>query len=228
MYGLRDENGPLTFEWPAGIVRMGVLEAGRRLADDGILQAAEHAFDLMRSELVDALRGRTGLNAGHIAARRIRRLGFVEADSPAHLGPAPIAPDLDGLPAAMRDMMGMTLDVVELLEATPDQAVRTGTGIGSESYRGTARVVADADEAMERAEPGDVIITKFTAPTFNSVLAMAGAVVTEHGGLLCHTAVIARELGIAAVVGVAGALEIPDGSEVEVDPVDGRVSVLAA
>ncbi len=87
-------------------------------------------------------------------------------------------------------------------------------------------MVADADEALERCEPGDVVITRFTAPTFNSVLALAGAVVTEHGGLLCHTAVIARELGIAAVVGVAGALDIEDGAEVEVDPVAGVVSVV--
>jgi pyruvate,water dikinase len=45
---------------------------------------------------------------------------------------------------------------------------------------------------------------------------------------LCHTAVIARELGIAAVVGVEGALDIPDGAEVEVDPVAGRVNLVGA
>ena len=50
---------------------------------------------------------------------------------------------------------------------------------------------------------------------------------TENGGLLCHTAVIARELGIPAVVGVADALTaIPDGATVTVDPVAGTVSVL--
>ena len=48
---------------------------------------------------------------------------------------------------------------------------------------------------------------------------------TEQGGLLCHTAVIARELGIAAVVGVSGALDIADGATVEVDPVAGTVTV---
>ena len=64
-------------------------------------------------------------------------------------------------------------------------------------------------------------------PTFNSVLAMAGGVVTEGGGLLSHTAVIARELGIAAVIGVRGALsDIPDGAEIELDPVEGTVTVV--
>ena len=73
-------------------------------------------------------------------------------------------------------------------------------------YTGTARVVIDADDALDRVDPGDVIVARLTVPTFNSVLAIAGAVVTENGGLLCHTAVIARELGIPAVVGVADAL----------------------
>jgi len=51
-------------------------------------------------------------------------------------------------------------------------------------------------------------------------------VVTEQGGLLCHTAVIARELGIAAVVGASGAMAIADGATVTVDPTTGHVSVL--
>ena len=85
--------------------------------------------------------------------------------------------------------------------------------------------MVDADDALDRVDPGDVIIARLTVPTFNSVLAIAGAVVTENGGLLCHTAVIARELGIPAVVGVADALTaIPDGATVTVDPVAGTVT----
>ena len=75
-------------------------------------------------------------------------------------------------------------------------------------------------------EPGDVVVAPYTAPTYNSVLAMAGAIVTEQGGLLCHAAVIARELGLPAVIGAPGAMtSIPDGATVEVDPVQGRVLV---
>jgi pyruvate,water dikinase len=78
-------------------------------------------------------------------------------------------------------------------------------------------------------EPGDVLVARFTVPTFNTVLAMAGAVVVEHGGLLCHAAVIARELGIPGVVGAAAATTaIPDGATVEVDPVTGTVSVVSS
>ena len=59
-------------------------------------------------------------------------------------------------------------------------------------------------------------------------LSLAGAVVVQEGGLLSHAAVIARELGLVAVVGAAGAMAaVPDGALVEVDPGAGRVRVLA-
>jgi rifampicin phosphotransferase len=78
-------------------------------------------------------------------------------------------------------------------------------------------------------EPGDVLIVPFTTPSYNTVLSLAGAVVTTEGGPLCHAAVLARELGIPAVVGATGALrDIPDGALVEVDPVSGMVSVVSA
>ena len=87
----------------------------------------------------------------------------------------------------------------------------------------------DPESALDAMEPGDVLVVRFTTPAYNTVLAIAGAIVTADGALLSHAAVMARELGIPAVVGAAGALdEIPDGAEVEVDPVGGTVRVLAA
>ena len=66
-----------------------------------------------------------------------------------------------------------------------------------------------------------------TTPAFNMVLTLAGAVVTAEGGALSHAAVLARELGIPAVVGAPAALrDIPDGATVEVDPVAGVVRVV--
>ncbi len=230
LYGLRDENGPLTVEWPTGVLRMAMLEAGDRLVASGRLQAAGHVVNLSGEELVAALHGQVGPKAEAVATRdevRQRRGGLT---SPAFLGPEPVEPNLEALPEAMREMMAISLSVVELLEAATHEASDggdrlTGTGVGEQSYRGTARIVTDAEDAFERVEPGDIIVAPFTVPTFNSILALAGGVVTEQGGLLCHTAVIARELGIPGIVGVAGALEIPDGSEIELDPVAGTVTV---
>jgi pyruvate,water dikinase len=70
-------------------------------------------------------------------------------------------------------------------------------------------------------------VTPFTAPTYNAVLAMAGGLVTEEGGLLCHAAVIARELGLPAVIGAQDAMSaIPDGATIEVDPLAGEVRLV--
>ncbi len=71
-----------------------------------------------------------------------------------------------------------------------------------------------------------MLIVRATSPAFNAVLAIAGAVVTANGGPMSHAAVLSRELGIPAVVGAPGALSIPDGATVQVDPVAGRVRVV--
>ena len=72
-----------------------------------------------------------------------------------------------------------------------------------------------------------MLVVRATSPAFNAVLSIAGAVVTAEGGPLSHAAVLARELGIPAVVGAPGALELSDGALVEVDPTAGLVRVLA-
>ena len=92
--------------------------------------------------------------------------------------------------------------------AGPHADPLTGVGIGTAPHTGTARTAASADEAIDKLEPGDVLVVRATSPAFNAVLAVAGAVVTTHGGALSHAAVLARELGIPAVVGAAGALDI--------------------
>lgn len=228
LYGLRDENGPLTWEWPAGILRRAMVEAAGRLADRGRIASESHVFDLDAIELSSVLRGRGVPTSAELSTRHAERLGFDDLEHPAYLGVAPSDPPFDILPGEMPTLMRAVVTVIGLLEAREAADRLSGTGIGTAPYRGTARVVASAEEAIDRAEPGDVIVTRLTVPTFNSVLAMAGAVVTEHGGLLCHTAVIARELGIPAVVGVPGALSIPDGVQIEVDPVAGVVRLVAA
>ena len=138
------------------------------------------------------------------------------------LTPADILPD--PLPA----LVGMVKTAMHHLgmDGRPGTDPLVGVGIGSTSYTGTVRTAQSADEAIEKLDPGDVLIVRATSPAFNAVLAIAGAVVTANGGALSHAAVLARELGIPAVVGAAGALAIPDGSTVEVDPVAGRVVVL--
>jgi pyruvate,water dikinase len=87
-------------------------------------------------------------------------------------------------------------------------------------------VAASAEEALTRLQAGDVLVTTLTTPAFEAVMPIAGAVVTETGGLIGHTAIVCREYGIPAVVRVAGATtHVPDGALVTVDPSTSRVVV---
>ena len=225
-YGLRDENGPLTYEWPAGLLRRGLLEAGRRLAERDALGSADQVFELRIPEVAALLTGAGGPDRAEIDERAATRRWEATLDPPALLGPPADPPPADALTPSLARMTRVILTVVGALEADGHREPLAGMGIGEEPYTGTARVVHDPAEALATMEPGDVIVAPYTAPTYNSVLAMAGAIVTEEGGLLCHAAVIARELGLPAVIGAAGAMtSIPDGATIEVDPVQGRVLV---
>lgn len=225
---LRDDNGPHTLEWPLGLIRLGLLEVGRRLAATGGAEAAEHALELDRDEVGAALVGR-GPSAGELAARRHWRQHVDVEEAPRRLGTVEPIPPVEVLPAAMARIVGFVQRVIA--EAGLDGEVKSeglqGVGIGSQPYRGTARVAGSPEEALAQMSPGEVLVVPCTTPAFNMVLTLAGAVVTAEGGALSHAAVLARELGIPAVVGAPGALrDIPDGSTVEVDPVAGVVRVL--
>src|SRR5205814_348463 len=81
-------------------------------------------------------------------------------------------------------------------------------GVGGHSYTGRARVARTPEDALATLEPGDVLVTPMTTPAYNAVLPLAGALVVEEGGALCHAAVIARELDIPTLVGVGDALTL--------------------
>jgi pyruvate,water dikinase len=81
--------------------------------------------------------------------------------------------------------------------------------------------------AQATLEPGDVLVTAFTDPSWTPVFVTVAGLVTEVGGLMTHGAVIAREYGLPAVVGVQDATRrIPDGARVRVHGTDGYVEVL--
>jgi len=97
----------------------------------------------------------------------------------------------------------------------------SGRAIGQKIGAGTVRVVRDASR-MERVEAGDVLVTDMTDPNWEPVMKRAAAIVTNRGGRTCHAAIIARELGIPAVVGCGDATEkLKDGSPVTVSCAEG-------
>src|SRR5690606_24977030 len=80
------------------------------------------------------------------------------------------------------------------------KALTHGRAIGQKIGAGTVRIVSDASE-MNRVQAGDVLVTDMTDPNWEPVMKRASAIVTNRGGRTCHAAIIARELGIPAIVG---------------------------
>jgi pyruvate, water dikinase len=99
--------------------------------------------------------------------------------------------------------------------------IATGRSIGQRIGAGTARIIRDVKE-MHRVQPGDVLIADMTDPDWEPVMKRAAAIVTDRGGRTCHAAIIARELGIPAVVGCGNATSaVPDGKPVTVSCAEG-------
>ncbi len=105
--------------------------------------------------------------------------------------------------------------------AEPGEVLITGRAIGRRIGAGPARVVTDVAQ-MGRVQPGDVLVTDMTDPDWEPVMKRAAAIVTNRGGRTCHAAIIARELGIPAVVGCGEATErLPDEAPVTVSCAEG-------
>ena len=103
-----------------------------------------------------------------------------------------------------------------------------GRSIGQKIGSGVARVIRSLAE-MNRVQPGDVLIADMTDPDWEPVMKRAAAIVTNRGGRTCHAAIIARELGVPAVVGTGDALQrITDGTPVTVSCAEGDTGFVYA
>lgn len=101
-----------------------------------------------------------------------------------------------------------------------------GRAIGQKIGIGPARQV-DGPEDMHRVTAGDVLVTDMTDPDWEPVMKRAAAIVTRRGGRTCHAAIIARELGVPAVVGCGATLDaVPDGGDVSVCCAEGDAGVI--
>jgi pyruvate,water dikinase len=215
---LRDDNGVFTGAWPMGLLRRAMLEAGRRIA----LRVPDHAVELTVDELDQRLAGASEPTAVDASNRRDARMVDSARTAPATLGPEFAIPPLSALPRPLALIGAAQLAAADNMRG----ADATAVGIGDAPYTGRALVVDDPAIAFELVEPGDVIITQATSPTWNVVLGLAGALVTTTGGLLSHAAVLARELGIPALIGAHDAqLRVTTGMLVTVDPHAGTLTM---
>jgi rifampicin phosphotransferase len=213
---LRDDNGIYTGSWPMGLLRRAMLEVGRRCGFADPALAVEATVD----ELDSALTGRGGPSSDQLGERAAEREAHSRLAAPQHLGPEFAIPPLDALPRPLA-----LIGAAQLATADHMAVATSAVGVGTTSYTGRALVVDDPATALDLIEAGDVVVTSFTSPSWNHLLTLAGAVVTTTGGLVSHAAVLARELGIPAVIGDTTALHrLTTGMTVTVDPRTGSVS----
>ncbi|MFL6599965.1 MAG: phosphoenolpyruvate synthase [Steroidobacteraceae bacterium] len=126
---------------------------------------------------------------------------------------------LQARPETVQSRVGRTIQRFSLKSRST--VLATGRSIGSRIGAGPARVIKDVSE-MARVQTGDVLVADMTDPDWEPVMKRASAIVTNRGGRTCHAAIIARELGIPAVVGCGDATQrIHEGQEVTVSCAEG-------
>lgn len=231
-YRLRDERGLYNDVWAWGLLRRSVLSAGRRLAEAGRVFDPEHLTHASHGEIRALLLGEDVAPApGDLAQRARRRAADSAVDCPSWIGEPPQGPPpLDGLPpeaALVNAAIGAAIGALfEETDAVHEERVIKGIPAAPGVYEGTARLLSGSEE-IGRLEQGDVLVVPSTTEAFNLALPTIGAIVTNHGGLLSHAAIVSREYGIPSVVGTREATRlISDGSRVRVDGGTGEVTLL--
>lgn len=235
-YGLHDEDLGIAHLWPLGLLRRALLAAGERLVAQAKLEHSEHIFEAAPEEVEAVLAGAEGAapTSDALVQRSEERqfLGLEEA--PPQLGPEEEPLPFDQWPSNCARLVTGFLTYLQCMEPGPGEVGKQtatrlrGIPASGGRYEGRARVISGPED-LGRLEAGDVLVAWLTSPADNAVLPLLGAVVTDKGGCLCHTAIVAREVGIPAVVGTGTATtSIMDGTHVLVDGDTGVVELRAS
>lgn len=202
-------------EWPKytmvqylEIFRTAMLEEGHRLVDGGALKLPSDVFYLTLSELFNLVKGDEHVDAQKIVESRMRQ----------------VEQDQKRTPPRVITSEGEIITGKRSNVNAPEGAL-LGTPVSAGIVEGYAKVVLKADEA--NLSPGEILIAPFTDPGWTSLFNASKGLVMEVGGMMTHGAVIAREYGIPAVVGIDNATElVKDGDWIRVNGTEGYIEIL--
>ncbi|MDR0219088.1 MAG: phosphoenolpyruvate synthase [Enterobacteriaceae bacterium] len=184
----------------------------------------EHGHQVRTEDVADSLRNRFSLTDSEVEALAKQAL-LIEQ----HYGrPMDIEWAKDGhngklyIVQARPETVRSNQQVMERYQLNEQGNVLVeGRAIGHKVGIGTVKVIHNLSE-MDRIQPGDVLVTDMTDPDWEPIMKKAAAIVTNRGGRTCHAAIIARELGIPAVVGCGDATErLKEGEDVTVSCAEG-------
>ncbi|RLP86765.1 rifamycin-inactivating phosphotransferase [Micromonospora sp. CV4] len=189
------------------IYKQALLDEAERLVQANVLREREDIFYLTFQELHDVVR--TNQADDQLIQRRKEAFRSYQALTP----PRVLTSEGEGISGAYRR------------DDVPTGAL-VGLPVSNGIVEGRARVILDLTEAD--LEPGDILVTAYTDPSWSPLFVAIEGLVTEVGGLMTHGAVIAREYGLPAVVGVEHATKlIRDGQRIRVHGTDGYVQILS-
>ncbi len=188
------------------VYKQALLEEAERLVQAGVLREREESFYLTFQELQDVVR--TNQVDDRLISQRKDAFRAYEALTP----PRVLTSEGEVVAGAYRR------------DDVPAGAL-IGLPVSAGTIEGRARVILDVADA--ELEPGDILVTAYTDPSWSPLFVSIAGLVTEVGGLMTHGAVIAREYGLPAVVGVEHATRlIQDGQRIRVHGTDGYVEIL--
>jgi rifampicin phosphotransferase len=188
------------------VYKQALLKESERLVHAHVFREQEDIFYLRFSELYDVVR------ANHVDDQLIRERKDAFRSYQALTPPRVLTSDGEGIAGAYRR------------DDVPTGAL-VGLPVSAGIIEGRARVILDMAQAD--LEPGDILVTAYTDPSWTPLFVAIKGLVTEVGGLMTHGAVIAREYGLPAVVGVVDATRlIPDGQQIRVHGTDGYVEIV--
>jgi pyruvate,water dikinase len=189
------------------VYKQALLEEAERLVQGDVLRAKEDIFYLTLQELHDVVR--TNREEDLLISRRKEAFRSYEVLTP----PRVFTSDGEVVAGAYR-------------RADVPAGALIGLPVSAGTVEGRARVILDMAEAD--LEAGDILVTAYTDPSWTPAFVAITGLVTEVGGLMTHGAVIAREYGLPAVVGVEDATRIiRDGQRIRLNGTDGYIEILS-
>jgi pyruvate,water dikinase len=193
------------------VLRRIVWRWGQLLQEKGIARMPDDAFFLNATEIFEALQGKSDVARlqAEIAARRAQRAVWEKMVPPHNVYTA-----------------GGKVVRKVYEKNVPSGRELKGVAASAGLVQGKARIIFDLGQA-EKLKPGEILVTRFTDPAWTPLFSLAAGVVMDIGSMLSHGAVVARELGLPAVVGVRCATDvIADGQEIIIDGNRGVVVLL--
>ncbi len=221
---------PLTEDHAFYIDQMGVvcfrrfvLAVGDALARNGSIDSRDDVFLLHEAEVHDTL-ANGGDKRDLVSTRRAEMAAAGDVTPPDIVGTPPPPPSPgDFIDPFMDALVTRLLGIKPPPEGEQDPNLIDGVAGSPGVYRGVARVVRSLEEAGD-LEDGEVMVCEMTLPPWVPMFAIAGAVVSDVGGVMSHCAIVAREFALPAVVGsVNGTSRIKTGQIVTVDGTNGNV-----